>query len=80
MAVIYRNTEKCRTIEGNNDISSIKNINICIRHDEAVSATVEIYPEEVFVEVDRMYTLINGVKYMLTRVDEEGDAECTQDS
>ena len=78
MAVILKDSFGCRVMEGNNDISSVKSIDIRMRVDEVVSATVEIYPLEVFVEVERLYTFINDVKYQLVRIDEEGDAKCTE--
>ena len=75
MALILKNSEQCRIIEGNNDISSVKSIDIRMRVDEVVSATIELYPEDVFVEVERLYTFINDVKYQLVRIDEEGESD-----
>ena len=80
MAAILGNIEKCRVIEGNNDISLVKSIDVRIRADEPISATIDLFPEDVFVEIERMYTFINGVKYELIRTLKEGDAECIQEN
>ena len=75
MAVILLDRGNCRIIEGNNDISMVRGLDIRIRPDEIITANIELLPEQIFVEVGRIYTEINGIKYILSRVENENEQD-----